>query len=149
VPDRAALLDRLSVHALGVLADGLGSALAGLSRRDALDAFAGTHRRMAHGSPGLWDALQRPLDAETAAASAGPRIGALAAAVLRGYDVPPADLVHAVRLLGATVNGFLALERSGGFSHSAPDPTVSWDRMIDALDALFAAWPIRKGAVST
>jgi AcrR family transcriptional regulator len=141
VSDRAELLERLSVHALGRLADELAVALAGLGGRDALAAFADTHRRFADESPGLWSALQRPLSASAAAESDGRRIVALTHGALRGYRLPDDDLVHAVRVLGATVNGFVSLQRSGGFSHSTPGPEVSWERALDALDALFRAWP--------
>jgi AcrR family transcriptional regulator len=141
VPDRAALLDRLSLHGLARLADDLAVAVAGLAGHAALESYADAHRRLARESPGLWAAMQRPLDGATAAGSAGPRIVALTSGVLRGYRVPEEDVVHAVRLLGATINGFVALERSGGFSHSSPDAEVSWRRAIDALDALLTAWP--------
>jgi AcrR family transcriptional regulator len=141
VADRSALLDRLSVHALERLADELGLAVAGLGGRDALAGFADAHRRFAHEAPGLWSALQRPLTLSDEAARAGGRIVALTHGVLRAYGLPEEDLVHAVRLLGATINGFVGLQRSGGFAHSAPDPDVSWCRTIDALHALFGAWP--------
>jgi AcrR family transcriptional regulator len=141
VRDRGALLDRLSVHALGRLADELGVAMAGLGGRDALAAFADTHRRFARESPGLWAALQRPLDRSPAVDAAGARVVALTHAALRHYRLPDDELVHAVRLLGATINGFVSLQRSGGFAHSAPGPDVSWHRAVDALHVLFGAWP--------
>jgi AcrR family transcriptional regulator len=141
VKDRTALLDRLSVYALARLADDLAAALAGRSGREALAAFADAHRRFALRSPGLWLALQRPLPPEIVAVSEGRRISQLAAATLRAYPVPDGDMVHAIRFLGATVNGFLALERSGGFTHSAPGPDSSWTQALRALDALFSTWP--------
>jgi AcrR family transcriptional regulator len=141
VRDRGALLDRLTLHALHTLADGLSVALAGLSARDALAGFADAHRRLAHDHPGLWAAMQRPVTDRVAAASDGGRLVVLTQGVLRGYRLPDDQLVHAVRLLGATINGFIAVERTGGFSHSAPAPEASWRRIVDALDALFRAWP--------
>lgn len=141
VADRAALLDRLSVHALESLADALAPAVAGRGGRDALAGFADAHRDFARASPGRWSALQRPLEPTPEAARAGARVVALAHGVLRAYGLPDHDLVHAVRLLGSTINGFVALERSGGFAHSAPAPDVSWRRTIDALHTLFLAWP--------
>ena len=62
-------------------------------------------------------------------------------AVLRGYDVAEAELVHVTRFLGSTVNGFLALERSGGFGHRTPEPEVSWLRTLAALDLIVRTWP--------
>ncbi len=49
--------------------------------------------------------------------------------------------MHVTRLLGSTVNGFLALERIGSFDHSEPSPETSWDRTVVALDTLLRAWP--------
>jgi AcrR family transcriptional regulator len=141
VRDRRALLDRLTLHALKTLADDLSVALAGLSAQDALAGFADTHRRLAHDHPGIWAAMQRPVTDRVAAAGDGGRLVLLTQGVLRGYRLPDDQLVHAVRLLGATINGFIALERAGGFSHSAPEPDASWRRMVDALHALFSAWP--------
>ena len=60
--------------------------------------------------------------------------------MLRGYGLDEADAVHAVRLLGATIHGFTALELSGGFDHSAPAPEESWVRTLDALDATLRSW---------
>ncbi|MGN7799662.1 WHG domain-containing protein [Leifsonia sp. 22587] len=146
VNDRGGLLDRLSVYALRRLADNLAAALAGRSGFSALRAFADVHRELAQRSPGLWAALQRPLSAEIAEVSDGRRVTALAEATLRSYPIPTADVVHAIRLLGSTVNGFIALQLSGGFAHSRPEPDVSWTRVLDALDALFAAWPTASDA---
>ena len=148
VKDRAELLDRLSVHALARLAEDLADAVAGRSGRAALEGFADAHRRFALRSPGLWLALQRPLAPGTVAASDGRRISQLAAATLRAYPVPEDDLVHAIRFLGATVNGFLALERAGSFEHSAPAADDSWSQALRALDALFRAWPAVDGSAT-
>jgi hypothetical protein len=38
-------------------------------------------------------------------------------------------------------HGYVSLEASGGFSHSAPDSGESWARVLDALDALLRNWP--------
>ena len=141
VRDRQALLDQVSLLALSRLSDRLADGLAGRSGRDALERFASINRETARTEPGSWAALHRPVPPELAAASAGGRIVALTRAVLLGYALPESELVHAVRVLGATVTGFIELERSGGFAHSAPTPDTSWDRMIDALDALLTHWP--------
>ena len=65
---------------------------------------------------------------------------AVTGAVLRGYPVPEHDHVHAVRILGSTINGFLALERIGGFDHSDPSPEESWARTVAAFDTLPEKW---------
>jgi len=141
VRDRQALLDQVSLLALSQLSDRLADGLAGRSGRDALERFANINRETARTEPGSWAALHRPIPPELAATSAGGRIVALTHAVLHGYALPATELVHAVRVLGATVTGFIELESSGGFAHSAPDADRSWDRMIDALDSLLIHWP--------
>ena len=69
------------------------------------------------------------------------QVVALTRAVLRGYPVPESEHAHATRVLGSTINGYLALENIGGFDHSEPSPEVSWHKTIAALDALLRAWP--------
>ena len=65
----------------------------------------------------------------------------LVAAAALLYGLSPVDRVHAIRLLGSTINGFIALERIGSFDHSQPAPETSWRIALDALDSLLAAWP--------
>jgi hypothetical protein len=62
-------------------------------------------------------------------------------AILRGYHLAEPDQTHAVRLLGSVFHGYVSLETAGGFSHSAPDSQQSWERIVDALDALLHNWP--------
>jgi len=132
---------RVTVRVLAELADRVAGALAGRSGRDALAALAGAYRAYAAEHPGRYAAARLPLDTPTARASAGPRHTELTAAVLRGYDLPETEHVHAVRLLGATIHGYVELQRSGAFAHSAPGADASWERAIDALDQLLRHWP--------
>ncbi|WP_299052182.1 TetR/AcrR family transcriptional regulator [uncultured Nocardioides sp.] len=127
---------RVAVLALGELTEAATTAAAGLAGRDALAAVAAAHRDYARAHPGRWDAARHPLDDATAAASAGPRMAGLMRAVLRGYGLDEPDATHAVRLLGAVVHGFVTLEAAGGFAHSAPDATTSWEWVLDSLDRL-------------
>lgn len=135
------LLDRTSLFALHELADRLADDLAGKAGRDALFAFANAHRDYARAHPGRWQAAQRRLDAETAAASEGGKIARFARAIMRGYGLSADDEVHAVRLLGSAVNGFVAIEAGGGFDHSAPPAGESWNRVLDAIDTSLRNWP--------
>jgi AcrR family transcriptional regulator len=135
------LRTRIALLALEELADLLAAALAGRSGAAALAAYANTYRDYARTHPGRWAAMQLRLDADTAAASAGRRHVELTRAILRGYDVAEADHPAAVRLLGSAVHGYVELEASGGFSHSAPDSQETWPRVLDALDALLRHWP--------
>ena len=135
------LKTRIALLALEELADRVAAAVAGRAGKDALTAFANAYRDYALEHPGRWAATLSPLDPETAAASAGVRHAQMTRAILRGYDLSETDSTHAVRLLGSVFRGFVGLERNGGFSHSAPDSQVSWDRSLDALDALLRNWP--------
>lgn len=137
------LRTRITLLALEELADRLAAALAGRAGRDALTALADTYRDHAREHPGRYAATQRRLDPAAAAASAGPRHSAMTAAVLRGYDVPPEEHPHAVRLLGAFIRGWVNLEQGGSFDHSAPGSETSWRRALDALDHLLTTWPRR------
>lgn len=141
VKDREALLDGVTALALGDLSQRVATAIAGRAGQQALDGFATAHREFAREAPGRWQSLQRRAGETAVRSGAARQIVALNKAVLRGYPVPENQHVHAVRLLGATINGYLALERIGSFDHSDPAPEVSWRRTVDALDALLNAWP--------
>ncbi|MEU1053026.1 WHG domain-containing protein [Streptomyces sp. NPDC005876] len=131
----------IALLALAELADRAADALAGRAGRDALTALADVYRDYAREHPGRYAAAQFRLDARTAAASAGVRQAQMTRALLRGYDLAEPDQTHAVRLLGSVFHGYVSLELAGGFSHSAPDSQQSWERVLDALDALLRNWP--------
>ncbi|MFC1411498.1 TetR/AcrR family transcriptional regulator [Streptacidiphilus sp. N1-12] len=135
------LKTRIALLALEELADRAADALAGRSGKDALIALANVYRDYAHEHPGRYAAAQFRLDPETAAASAGVRHARMTRAILRGYDLAEPDQTHAVRLLGSVFHGYVSLEMGGGFSHSAPDTQETWNRTLDALDALLRNWP--------
>ncbi|WUT00395.1 TetR/AcrR family transcriptional regulator [Streptomyces sp. NBC_00708] len=135
------LKTRIALLALEEMADRGAAALAGRAGRDALSAFADVYRDYAREHPGRYAAAQLKLDPEAAAASAGGRHARMTRAILRGYDLTEPDQTHAVRLLGSVFHGFVSLEAQGGFSHSAPGSQESWDRTLDALDALLRNWP--------
>lgn len=137
---------RVALLALEETADRVASALAGVTRRDAIDAVGRVWRTYAVEHPGRYAATRLPLDGETAAGSAGPRHAELARSALRGYDLPDADRTHAVRLLGATFHGYAALDAVGAFGHGGPEaPTSdeSWTRVVDGLDTLLTSWEAR------
>ncbi|MFG3258278.1 TetR/AcrR family transcriptional regulator [Streptomyces sp. NPDC048172] len=132
---------RIALLALEEMADRVSAALAGRAGKDALAAFANVYRDYAREHPGRFAAAQTRLDPETAAASAGVRHAQMTRAILRGYELEEPDQTHAVRLLGSVFHGYVSLELAGGFSHSAPDSQVSWERVVDALDAVLRNWP--------
>ena len=135
------LRTRIALLALEELADRAAAALAGRSGRDAVRALADTSRDYARQHPGRYDAARLRLDPVTAAASAGPRHAELMRAALRDYRLSEADQTHAVRLIGSLVHGFVSLEGAGGFDHSTPSSDASWERVVDAVDALLRSWP--------
>ena len=141
VRDHAALLDGITTVALAELAERLAVALAGRSGRPALHAFAEVHRTYSQDSPGRWQSLQRRAGPAAVGSAAARHVAALTDALLRGYDLPPGERVHAIRLVASTISGYLALERAGSFDHSPPTPDASWRTALDALDALLLAWP--------
>lgn len=138
--DLAALLDGIHELALGELADAVAGALAGRSGRDALAGLARAHRDYAGLHPGRWAAMQRPAGPEIAGSPAARKIVEYTFAVLRSYGVPDPELVHATRFVGATINGYLALEKAGSFEHRAEPTDLSWQRAVDALDRALQTW---------
>ena len=135
------LLDLTAALALQELADALAEALPGKAGREALFAFADTHRDYALAHPGRWQAAQRRVSAEAADGGAGRVIARAARGIVSGYGLTPHDEVHAVRLLGSAINGFVALESGGGFDHSEPSAAASWGRVLDAIDTSLRNWP--------
>lgn len=149
VRDRAAVLAGVHDLALDELADHIARAVAGRAGRDALAGLAAAHRDYAREHPGRWTALQRPgpatptdpADSPAPAPTPGAaRVVELTFAVLRGYALPDDEVVHATRLVGATVNGFIALQGGGNFDRRPQDAELSWQRMVGALDVALTSW---------
>lgn len=141
VKDLQDLRIRVAKLALAELADRAATALAGRSGKDALVAFANAYRDYAKEHPGRYAAAQLEMDYETAADSAAPRHSAMTRAILRGYDLPDSAQTDAVRMLGATFHGYVSLEMTGGFRHTPRPVDESWNRTLDALDAVLRNWP--------
>ncbi|MFR9728583.1 TetR/AcrR family transcriptional regulator [Saccharopolyspora sp. MS10] len=135
----------IALLALAELADRAAEALAGRSGKDALIAFGDVFRDYAREHPGRYAATRVELSPEAAAASAGGRHAQLMRAILRGYDLAEPEQTHAVRLMGSVFHGYVSLELSGGFSHSAPDSQQSWEFALDSLDALLRGLPRSSG----
>ncbi len=140
VRDLAALRDGITTLALGEVGDRASEAVAGRAGRDALRALCDAHREYARAHPGRWESLQRRAGDAVARTEEAARSSRALAAVLRGYGIPEDDRVHATRLIGSFLNGFLHLEHIGSFAHSAPPADDSWRLLIDRLDGLLAHW---------
>jgi len=132
---------QVALFALRQLADAAAQAIAGRAGKDALVALADAHRDYARQYPGRFAAARQPLSPELAAASAGPQLAQLSRAVLRGYALPDAEQVHAIRFLGGFFMGYVTLELSSSFAHSVPDSETSWRRSLDALHVALEQWP--------
>lgn len=134
---------RVTALALTEMADRAAAAIAGRSGKEALAALADAYRSYAQEHPGRYAAAGVRIDPESVAAAPAVRHAELARALLRGYPgLPAAEHTHAVRMIGATINGFIGLEAAGAFAHGG-DTSVSWSRMLDALDLALAHWPAR------
>ncbi|MBW4033109.1 MAG: WHG domain-containing protein [Acidobacteria bacterium] len=130
------LLRRTSTATVGVAGD---DALRALGRE--IRAFAGQH-------PGLYAAAQVAPDPTDPAAFAVAQTAAdtvaVVAAVLRGFGLPEARTVDAVRATRAAIHGFIELEAHGGFG-MPDDVDRSFEFLLDALVTGVASWA-RKGA---
>lgn len=137
-----ALRSGVTALALDELADQVGDSVAGRSGSAALRSLADAYRAYARRHPGRYAATRRPIGVdETAAVAAAQRHRALVQAMLDGYDLAEGEQAHAVRVVGATVHGFVTLEATGGFEHSEPSADLSWDRAVEALDIALRHWP--------
>ncbi|QGZ41420.1 TetR family transcriptional regulator [Pseudoduganella flava] len=134
------LMARVALLALDRLADRAEQALVGRSGKDALIAMANVHRAFAREHPGLFEAARHRLEGPFTDDNGGIRISRATRAVLRGYALDDVECTHAMRLMGSVFLGFPMLELSGSFDHSQPAIDTSWDRAIDALDAVLKGW---------
>ncbi|OLT55314.1 TetR/AcrR family transcriptional regulator [Cellulosimicrobium sp. CUA-896] len=126
----AALRREVSTVAVDELNAAMTEATVGLSGPEAVEALAHAMRGFARSRPGRWAAAQAAPDpddpADAALSAAADRSVRTVAAVLRGFDLPEARTVDAIRSVRAGVHGFVTLELAGGF------------RLPQDLDASFA-----------
>jgi len=59
--------------------------------------------------------------------------------VLKGYRIEGSDMIDAVRMLRATLHGFVSLEASGGFG-LPQSVDATFIRLVDALHIAFSTW---------
>jgi len=128
------LLARLAALALTEIADRAAADLAGVAGRQALGALCDAYRDYGLAHPGRYAATRHPLDPAGPAGAAARRHAELTRAVLRGYGLGEEGQVHAVRLVGSVVHGFVTLELAGAFAHSQPPSAASWREAVEVLD---------------
>lgn len=120
---------RIAVLAMSQAADAVGGAVQGYAGRDALAAAARAFRAFVLEHPGRYAATigQEPSGPDDPLAAAGRRLLDAFTAVLRGYEVDPADVDHALRMLRSLCHGFATLQAANGFQWSADiDESFEW-----------------------
>jgi len=133
---------RIAALAMGEAGDAIGAAIQGRAGRDALRAAARALRAYVLAHPGRYAAtlgfqLTGPDDLLALAAA---RSLAPFTAVLRSYDLAPADTTHALRALRSIFHGFATIEAGGGFQWST-DTDDSFEWLVDLVDLGLRAKP--------
>ncbi|MFD9430839.1 TetR/AcrR family transcriptional regulator [Streptomyces sp. NPDC060002] len=126
---------RIAALALDEAGVAIGTAIQGRAGRDALAAAAGALRDFVLTHPGRYAATLglTPTGPDDPIMLAGRRGIGPFEAVLRGYDIPPQDMTHALRAVRSVFHGFANLQASGGFQWSA-DVGESFEYLIDLVD---------------
>jgi AcrR family transcriptional regulator len=132
----ADLQHRIATLAMTEFGDIARDAAAGLAGRDALAALAYALRSYVTAHPGRYTAT---IGAEFTGPddpllTAGTRVIELIGAVLRGYRIDEAVIVHAIRSVRCTLHGWAALQAVNGFQWSG-DLDVSFEALIDFMDS--------------
>jgi AcrR family transcriptional regulator len=135
VDNLADLIHRIAVLAATELADALRDAIQGRAGTDALIAAAQAMRAYVKDHPGRYAARNaaQPRGPEDPLTTAITRMLGSLSAVLRGYQLDPAEEIHALRMLPSTLHGFATLEVEGGFRFDA-DVNDSFAWMVELID---------------
>nr|WP_279590984.1 TetR/AcrR family transcriptional regulator [Modestobacter marinus] len=133
---------RIAALALEEAADAIGAAIQGRAGRDALRAAARALRDFVLAHPGRYAATigLEPTGPDDPVAQAAAQLLEPFTAVLRGYDIAPADTTHALRALRSVFHGFATIEAGGGFQW-ATGTDESFDWLVDLVDLGLRARP--------
>jgi AcrR family transcriptional regulator len=126
---------RVAALAMTELGDAVRDAVAGRSGRDALAGLATAFRQFVTQHPGRYATTvgSRFAGPDDPLLAASGRLLNAIAAVLRGYDVRPEEMTHALRTLRSLLHGFTTLQVADAFQWAGdPDDTFAW--MIDLVD---------------
>lgn len=131
----ADLSHRIAILATAEVGELLGQSIEGRSGKDALSSAAQALRGFVLKCPGRYAAMNeaRSFGPEDPLEPARERALRSLAAALRGYQLHPADEIHALRMIRSSLHGFATLESSGGFQLGT-DVETSFTRMIDFMD---------------
>lgn len=135
VGGQADLAHRIAVLASDELGDAMGDAIQGRAGPEALAAAAQALRTYVKEHPGRYAAINSasPTGPDDPFVAASRRALSALSAVLRGYDLPPEQEVHALRMLRSVLHGFVTLEVSTGFRYdTVVDESFAW--LVDFLD---------------
>jgi AcrR family transcriptional regulator len=135
IDGQADLNRQIAILALDEIGDALRDALQGRAGPDALSAAAHAFRRFVSEHPGRYGATIR-LGAhgpDDRLGAAGDRVLESMSAVLAGYEIDPADTIHALRMLRSLLHGFAVLEAAGGFEMET-DVDESFQWLVDFTD---------------
>jgi AcrR family transcriptional regulator len=126
---------RIAALTLAEAADAIGAATQGRAGRDALAAAARALRDFVLTHPGRYAATigLTPTGPDDPIAVAEMRALGPFEAVLRGYDIAPQEMTHALRALRSAFHGFATLQATGGFQWST-DSDESFEWLIDLVD---------------
>ena len=133
---------RIAALALDEAGAAIGAAVQGRAGRDALQAAARALRDFVLAHPGRYAATigLEPTGPDDPIARAAARLLEPFTAVLRGYDIAPADMTHALRALRSVFHGFATIESGGGFQWSTgTDESFEW--LVDLVDIGLRARP--------
>ena len=131
----AELQRELAIRAMAELGAAVAAAAAGRAGRDALAGLARACRDYVVAHPGRYAAtvgaeFAGPGDPLLASST---RVIGLIAAVLRGYDIPEPDLVHAIRTVRCVLHGWCMLQLTNAFQWSG-DVECSFEQLISFMD---------------
>jgi AcrR family transcriptional regulator len=135
VDNLADLIHRIAVLAATELGDALRDAIQGRAGSDALIVAAQAMRAYVKEHPGRYAAgnAVQPAGPDDPLTTAITRLLGSLSAVLRGYQLDPAQEIHALRMLRSMLHGFATLEVEGGFRFDTDvDDSFTW--MVDLID---------------
>jgi AcrR family transcriptional regulator len=135
VTSQADLAHRIAIMTMNQCADAIRDATQGRAGSDALIAGAQAMRTFVKEHPGRYAAanVTRPTGPEDPLIPAADRVVASWSAMLRGYQIDPAQETHALRMLRTVLHGYASLEASGGFQFNTDvDDSFTW--MIAFID---------------
>lgn len=135
ITSQADLAHRIAVQAANELADAIRDAIQGRAGSDAFAAGAHAMRKFVKEHPGRYEAgnAARPTGPDDPLAAALGRVLDSWAAMLRGYEIDPAEEIHALRLVRTMLHGFATLEVASSFQIDVGlEDSFTW--MINFID---------------